>query len=302
MKTFIKVTEIWLPNKEETQLELASGIYGMLDDFRTASEQMRFDYGQGLPGKVWKEAQPMIITDLAHSCFERTEAAQHAGLTCAIALPVFSGKFLSAVIVFLCGDDEEHAGAIEIWTNDNTGRTNELGVKDGYYGSLEYFEFISRKTKIMKGFGLPGRVWEIGLPMLMDHLDESEFFIRGREAKNAGISTALGIPVCYKEGRCYLMTFLSAKATPIARQIEIWLPDDKRERLVFTKGFSDKAADLAATYESKSYAKGEGEIGRVWLTETPVIVDNYGVEESIATLLMPVVNQGILKAVVVFCL
>ncbi len=302
MKTFIKVTEIWVPNKKQTRLELASGIYGGLDDFRTASEQSHFDYGQGLPGKVWEETQPMIITDLTHSCFERTEAAQHAGLTCAIALPVFSGKFLSAVIVFLCGDDEEHAGTIEIWTNDTTGRTNELGVKDGYYGTLEYFEFISRKTKIMKGFGLPGRVWEIGLPMLMDHLDESEFFIRGREAKNAGISTALGIPICYKEGRCYLMTFLSAKATPIARQIEIWLPDDNRERLFFTKGFSDKATDLATAYESKSYAKGEGVIGRVWLTEIPVMVENYGVEESIATLMMPVVNQGILKAVVVFCL
>jgi len=302
MKTFIKVTEIWVPNKKQTRLELASGIYGELDAFRTASEQAHFDYGQGLPGKVWEENQPMIITDFAHSCFERTEAAQHAGLTCAIALPVFSGKFLSAVIVFLCGDDEEHAGAIEIWTNDTAGRTNELGVKDGYYGTLEYFEFISRKTKIMKGFGLPGRVWEIGLPILMDHLDESEFFIRGREAKNAGISTALGIPICYKEGRCYLMTFLSAKATPIARQIEIWLPDANRERLVFAKGFSDKAADLATANESKSYEKGEGVIGRVWLTEIPVIVENYGVEESIATLLMPVVNQGILKAVVVFCL
>jgi hypothetical protein len=98
------------------------------------------------------------------------------------------------------------------------------------------------------------------------------------------------------------MTFLSAKATPIARQIEIWLPDENRERLVFTKGFSYKSNDLAAAYDSKTYAKGEGAIGCVWLTEIPVIVENYGMEESIATLLIPVFNQGNLKAVVFFCL
>ena len=301
MKTFIKVTEIWIPTKERTQLELAAGIYGTLKEFKTVSEQTRFDYDQGLPGTAWAVAHPVAITEFTHSCFKRTEAAKKAGLTCAIALPVFSGEFLMSVIVFLCGDDEDHAGAIEVWAND-ADRGNELGVIDGYYGTLDYFEFVSRKTKIMKGFGLPGRVWEKGLPVIMADLGESESFIRGRDAKNAGITTALGIPLSDSAGQVYLMTFLSAKATPIARQIEIWLPDDKRERLVFKDGFSEKATDLAAVYAAKTFAKGEGAIGRVWLTGIPAIADNYLVEQSIATLLMPVINQGKLTAVVVFCI
>lgn len=98
------------------------------------------------------------------------------------------------------------------------------------------------------------------------------------------------------------MTFLSAKATPIARQLEIWLPDDKRERLVFKDGFSEETTDLAAVYASTAFAKGEGVMGCVWLTGVPVIVDDYGQEGSMATLLMPVINQGELTAVVVFCL
>jgi len=40
----------------------------------------------------------------------------------------------------------------------------------------------------------------------------------------------------------------------------------------------------------------------VWLTGMPAIVENYEVEGSAATLLMLVINQGILQAVVVFCL
>jgi len=301
MKTFIKVTEIWGPTQNRAQLVLANGIYGMLNDFKSTSEQTCFEYGQGLPGKAWEESRPIVITDLAHSCFQRTEAATLAGLTSAIAIPVFSGEYLMSVIVFLCGDDEEHAGAIEVWAND-ADRSNELGIIEGYYGKLDYFDFISRKTKIMKGFGLPGQVWEQGLPVLMADLGASESFIRGRDAKNAGITTALGIPLIDNDDQVCLLTFLSAKATPIARQIEIWLLDHSSERLVFKEGFSEKGINLAEIYASKTIAKGQEIIGRVWLTGIPVIVDKYDVEESIATLMMPVINQGKLIAVIVFCL
>ena len=301
MTTFIKVTEIWVPTQPRNQLELSSGIYGELSDFKASSEHIRFNYNQGLPGTAWALAHPLVITDFSHSCFKRTEAAQKAGLTCAIAVPIFSGEFLLAVIVFLCGDDEEHAGAIEVWAND-ADRDNELGVIDGYYGTLDYFEFISRKTKIMKGFGLPGRVWEKGLPILMADLGESDSFIRGRDAKNAGITTALGIPLSDIAGQVYMMTFLSAKATPIARQIEIWMPDTDRQRLIFKEGFNENKCNLAALYATKSYAKNEGNLGRVWLSGSPAIVEQAAGNELTSTLLMPIIDKGQLKAIIVFCL
>ena len=43
MKTFIKVTEIWIPGKDRTHLELDSGTYGGLEDFKAASEQTQFN-------------------------------------------------------------------------------------------------------------------------------------------------------------------------------------------------------------------------------------------------------------------
>ena len=52
MKTFIKVTEIWVPNKQRTQLEFGSGLYGGLVEFKLASEQQQFSYNEGLPGKA----------------------------------------------------------------------------------------------------------------------------------------------------------------------------------------------------------------------------------------------------------
>jgi hypothetical protein len=53
MKTFIKVTGIWIPGQDRTQLELAAGAYGALKDFKVASEQTRFNYYEGLPGTAW---------------------------------------------------------------------------------------------------------------------------------------------------------------------------------------------------------------------------------------------------------
>ena len=42
MKTLIRVTEIWVPNKARTHLEFFDGLYGELGDFKGVSETMLF--------------------------------------------------------------------------------------------------------------------------------------------------------------------------------------------------------------------------------------------------------------------
>ncbi len=305
MKTFIKIIEIWVPNKEHTHLVLKDGIYGRFEEFRGVSKHKEFAYKQGLPGVVWSSGKPVVLTDFNKSYFERTKHAQKTGLTCAIGLPIFSGEFLMSVIVFLCGDDEDHAGAIEVWSNDPD-RNNELGVIDGYYGTLEYFEFISRKTKIMKGFGLPGQVWEKKQPILMEDLGESASFIRGRDAKNAGITTGLGLPVAMNDDKVYIMTFLSAKMTPIAKRIQLWQPDEQHGKLRCVSACGSENNELATIFESKTFAKGEGVIGAAWLGGVPVIgassfTDNLADPANISSILaMPIIDHGKLVAVATF--
>ncbi|MGZ8162404.1 MAG: hypothetical protein ACXWTT_06005 [Methylobacter sp.] len=62
MKTFIKVTEIWIPNKDRIKLEFGSGVYGELTDFKAASEQQQFAYNEGLPGRAWAAGRPIVLT------------------------------------------------------------------------------------------------------------------------------------------------------------------------------------------------------------------------------------------------
>lgn len=103
VETFIQVAEVWVP--EEDRLVYAAGDYNGLDAFEAASRHSSFAKGEGLPGKAWAEARPIVLKAFDGSYFQRTDAAREAGLTAAVAIPVFDGAKLLAVLVVLCGDD-----------------------------------------------------------------------------------------------------------------------------------------------------------------------------------------------------
>jgi hypothetical protein len=304
MKTFIRVIEIWIPDRSRTVLELGSGLYGSLTEFKTDSEYEHFAYGEGLPGKAWATGHPIVMTHFEPSHFKRTLAAQKAGLTCGIALPIFSGDFLLAVVVFFCGDDDQHAGAIEVWRNCAK-MNDQLTILDGYYGSLDYFENISRAIAMPKGEGIPGIVWEREMPILIQNIAETVDFRRSVDALAAGITTGLGIPAGIHDNKIYIVTFLSAKATPIAKRIQIWIPQGNQ--LICETGYSKTNNELASMFETIRIEKGSGALGRVWLTGMPIITGdiesahyNAELDDLSSMLAIPVIQDGHLTAIVTF--
>lgn len=217
IKTFTQVAEVWVPNGET--LVFAGGDYNGLSAFEDASRGAVFAKGEGLPGKAWAEARPVVLKAFDGSYFKRTNAAKEAGLTSAVAVPVFSGETLKAVLVVLCGDDANRLGAIEVWTDDDSGM---LMLDDGYYGGAEEFEFVSQHTHFRRGQGLPGGVWAAQAPILMRDLGTGYKFVRASAAGKVGLTTGIGVPVPVPGGIPYVLTLLSALGTPIARRFEIW--------------------------------------------------------------------------------
>ena len=214
--TFVQVTEVWTP--QDGVLRLACGSYGDLAAVEEASRRTSFARGEGLPGKAWAEARPVVLKGFDGSYFKRTEAAAEAGLTAAVAVPVFDRDTLKAVLVVLCGDDDARTGAIEVWAE----RDGFLMLEDGYYGRAEHFEWVSRHTHFARGQGLPGGVWATGHPMLMRDLGSGYRFVRADSAAKAGLTTGLGLPVPVPGGADHVLTLLSARGTPLARRFEIW--------------------------------------------------------------------------------
>ena len=104
MKTFIRVVELWVPDRTRTRLEFGGGLGGgAFSEFTALSENTLFAYDEGLPGKAWACGHPIVLTEFSAAEYKRSDDAKEAGLSCGVALPVFAGEFLMAVMVLALG-------------------------------------------------------------------------------------------------------------------------------------------------------------------------------------------------------
>lgn len=268
--TFIRVVEFWVPGSDPTLLEYGGGWYGQAPSFGAMSRSMVFGRGEGLPGAAWEAGHPVVLKDLQGPGFLRPQAARAAGLTCGIAVPIFAGEALTSVLVLFCGDDEAHAGAIELWHNDPS-QSRDLALVDGYYGTTgDAFELISRSVSFRRGIGLPGMAWEAGRPVFLPDLGRADRFLRADSAVRVGINRGIAIPCAARAPGSFVMTFLSAMATPIARRLEIWEPDGSPGGLQRVDGFCEVDGVLAGRASVGPYADALGQAAR---TRRPAIGD-----------------------------
>ena len=296
MNSFIKAVEVWVPSTDRTLLEFGGGHYGAATRFEAVSRGLCFGRGEGLPGQAWEAGHPIVLKAFEGSYFRRIAAARAEGLTCGIAVPIFAGDFLTSVMVIFCGDDERHAGAIELWENDPIA-SHDMTLVDGYYGSTcDTFEFISRSTAFRCGHGLPGMAWEKQLPVFLEDLGKGSGFLRADSAVKVGINRGFALPCSSPGANNYVMAFLSALATPIARRVEVWQPDAPRERLLRSSGFCETEGTLGPLDDG--IARGEGPIGQAFLTGVPAVAeagtDAFG---DLMLAAIPVLLRGRLKAV-----
>jgi GAF domain len=289
-KTFIKATEFWVPSRDRSFLEYGGGLYGAATRFGALSRTLCFARGDGLPGQAWEAGHPIVLRQFVGSYFQRTSAAHAEGLTCAIAMPIFAGDFLTSVLVIFCGDnDEGQAGAIELWHNDPA-KSKDMTLVDGHYGNTgDAFEFISRRTSFRRGHGLPGSCWGSGMPVFMEDLGKASGFLRGDTAEKVGINRGFAVPCPAGRGESYVLAFLSALATPIARRVEVWERLSEEEtvstadgaagpQLRRVSGFCEALGSLAASTQAPSLGFGQGTIGQVLLTGVPGISNHADTE------------------------
>jgi len=269
-KTFIRIIEYWVPNTDSGLLEFGDGLFGKAASFAAITRRLCFGRGEGLPGQAWDAGHPVVLKQFKGSYFQRIAAADDEGLTCGIAVPTFIDGRLTSVTVLFCGDDENHAGAIELWANPSA-QSKDMKLVDGYYGSTgDTFEYISRGTSFRQGNGLPGMAWERQKPVFLENLGKGSGFLRADSAVKVGINRGFAIPVSTTDGSNQVMAFLSALATPIARRVEIWEPDPQHPRLQRTLGFSERDGQLNAP-ASAEIAATSGPLGTAFGTGVPSV-------------------------------
>lgn len=289
--SFIKAVEIWVPNAGRSKLSLKSGYYGELDYFERISRGMQFAYDEGLPGRCWAAGHPLMLKDLGNSYFKRGEEAMTVGLTSATAIPHFVGNNLTAVTVLLCGGNAHQVGAIELW-HAPSGEP-QMKLRDGYFGRAEKFELSARHTQFPRKVGLPGIVWDSGLPLIIDDLRRSEQFLRRDDAAKVGIGRGVGIPVSTRGAGDWVLVLLSAQSSPIARRFALWLPDEAAGIFAFESGFCESGADLAALSSNEVRPLDVGLLGEARTSSAPALVRTDGSPSEAhrgATLSIPILQ------------
>ncbi len=260
---FVQAVEVWVP--EGNLLQRHSGAYGVLSVFAEASADLTLQKGQGLPGVAFRSMRPEVWHELgAH--FVRAQSARLEGLSAAVALPWFRGNTLVAVVVFLCGNRAETGGCIEVWEPTEQ---RLLVHMDGYYGRLSAFEDVSRVMRFPLGAGLPGTVWERGLPQIVEDLGNSTSFMRAAAARESGVTSGLGIPLLCGGQVTHVVTFLSAESTPLARAFEIWVPDASGRLSLKQSYYAPGLSTLKDQSTFMSLARGEDVAGRVFESGLP---------------------------------
>lgn len=264
-KTFIRVAEVWLPSEDGMLLELGGGLFHEAPAFGAISRTMCFGRDEGLPGRAWAERRPVLLHRFEGSYFRRTAAARAAGLSCAVAVPIFRGEELTSVVVLLCGDSAEEVGAIELWRNDPR-VTAELQLADGYFGATPAaLEELTRDGSLARGAGAPGLAWQREAAVFIDNVGASPQFLRAQVAATAGILRALALPCSLPGREAWVLSLLSSSGTPIARRVESWLRDDADEsRLQRAFGFCESEGRLTANGASAQALDTLGAVGLAW--------------------------------------
>ena len=268
-RPFIEVTEVWVPQGD--RLVLSQATYGDLAEFASVSERESFARGEGLPGKAWADRKPVVLKQFDGSYFKRAEAAKAAGLTAAVAIPIFAGKVLKAVVVTLCSDQGGRVGAIELWAAQG----GRLTLDAGYYGAAAEFESVSKTVEFARGVGLPGGAWAANTPILMRDLGSSHGFVRSKSAGQAGLTNGLGLPIPSPSGIAMVLALLTAKGTPIAHRFEIWdaraAKVGKKNEAVLIDGLCAREGSLFNDEKERRIAAYMGPVGQVLGTGLPLV-------------------------------
>jgi PAS domain S-box-containing protein len=87
---------------------------GVMPAFAASTRAATFARGVGLPGRVWKERVPIWSGDVQHlENFPRADAAVHAGIRGALAIPVLTREeFLGVIELFSTGSTESPPDAL----------------------------------------------------------------------------------------------------------------------------------------------------------------------------------------------
>jgi hypothetical protein len=215
--TLIRYVEVWTPTSDGKSLQRRSACAVDSNDWPHNPPAKIVKEGDGVAGRAWHQKSATILQEEPSELLTNLSRQCGASLTSVLAIPVFEQARIRGVVILGLGAGY---GGTEIWSRDDR---DELSVTVACYSGLPSFEFMNRYVRFPKGSGIPGQIWQSGVPQLVQDLTSNEAFVRTFDNDPARLRAAIGIPVGYSHGfPASILLLLSSEQTPLASAIELW--------------------------------------------------------------------------------
>lgn len=160
--------------------------------------------------------------------------------------------------------------AVEVWCPDDGGL--QLERTSSYYSEADAFEAVSEKTRFHIGSGLPGLVWEAGVPVVFNDLATTDF-VRHEAARQDELTAGIGVPVFDGEKLVSVLLFLCHTSEISAAAFESWILEETRNELMPGTGFYSNLDRFRRMTQYLRFPYGAGLPGDVWQTRMPRLMN-----------------------------
>jgi signal transduction histidine kinase len=142
---------------------------------------------------IWWNAELLFLVDVERVRTERRVAVQHQTDRVLADSPGLA-EGLSRILRAICETLGWEAGLCWLTCPDEH-VLRCAGVWSASEAALRIFIEANRKLRFGSGEGFPGRVWQQGLPLWVPDVAQDTCFLRATQASQAGVRTAMGLPL-----------------------------------------------------------------------------------------------------------
>ncbi|HXI11167.1 MAG TPA: PAS domain S-box protein [Thermoanaerobaculia bacterium] len=146
----------------------------------------------------WQTAEGKVHSGIIRDLTEQKKSAQRAetqqAITALIAESRTLAEAVARVIETICQNMDWEVGSM--WIRDpRSDSLRCIQFWDARAPRLSAFEKHTFRLEFARGEGLPGTIWEGGVPIWWADLDQHGEFVRSRDAVERGLKSAFGFPI-----------------------------------------------------------------------------------------------------------
>lgn len=166
----------------------------------------------------------------------------------------------------------------EVWAPSPS--SAQLHLLAGSYGPHLEFREISRRRTFSRGEGLPGRIWNSGQSIVLNHFRGGSGFVRAEAASRSGLAAGMGFPFFSAGSLRAVVVLLCAGPETAPGAFEVWDPTPEADCLRLHSGYYGTFDGFRRVSSAVRFEPGVGLPGKAWKNRFPEMLGDVSHSDS----------------------